>query len=178
MSKPLADKALAALQRQPAEGVADVWTDGPLGFVLLLHRRKDGVMAEELYYALRTEDGAWDRPEHLSGGVLGLDPEHPAAVAGMLADEPIRVLGESETLLYTGRSRGRGDGYETAHIRYLLITPEADALTTESTHRKVTSPLSLLILFPGETAHVWATRDGRPLGEPLTLSAPAQPEVG
>ncbi|WP_330235702.1 hypothetical protein [Streptomyces sp. NBC_00566] len=177
MTKALADTALAALRQQPAEGVADVWTDGDLGFVLLLHRRKDGAMAEELYCAQRAEDGTWDRPEHLNGGLLGLDPGNdPTAVTTALAGEPIRVLSASETLLHTGR--GEEDGYETAHIWQLLITPEADALTTESTHRKVTSPLSLLILFPGETAHVSATRDARPLGAPLTLSAPTQPEVG
>ncbi|MFD4786378.1 hypothetical protein ACFWN1_04730 [Streptomyces sp. NPDC058459] len=175
MTEPLAQAALAALQQRPAEGVADVWTDGPLGFVLLVHRRKDGVMAEELYYALRAEDGTWDRPEHVSGGVLGLDPGDPAMVAGALAGEPIRVLGASETLLYTGRGP---DGDETAHIWHLLITEEADALTTGDTHRRVTSPLCLLILFPGETAHVCATRDAHALGAPLTLRAPVRPEVG
>ncbi|MFJ3662232.1 hypothetical protein ACIPPM_17425 [Streptomyces sp. NPDC090119] len=170
MTRSLAETARAALHRQPAEGVADVWTDGDLGFVLLLHRRKDGVMAEELYYALRTEDGTWDRPEHLSGGPLGLDPHDPTTVTRALADEPIRVLGASETLLYTGR--GQGDGYETAHIRYLLITDEADSLRTDathrtdSTHREATSPLKLLILFPGQSAHVTAIRDARPLGAP------------
>ncbi|MFG2816351.1 hypothetical protein [Streptomyces sp. NPDC048410] len=176
MTRSLAETARAALHRQPAEGVADVWTDGDLGFVLLLHRRKDGVMAEELYYAQRAEDGTWDRPEHLSGGLLGLDPGDPATVTSALAGEPIRIVGESETLLHTGR--GPDDGYETAHIWHLLITDEADALTTEAGHRRVTSPLSLLILFPGETAHVSATRDTRPLGDPLVLTAPARPEDG
>ncbi|MFK0142109.1 hypothetical protein [Streptomyces murinus] len=69
--------ARTAVKRLPLDAgapqAADVWIDGDLGFALLLHRGGDDLMAEELYYSSRGQDGVWGRPEHLSGGIVGVE---------------------------------------------------------------------------------------------------------
>ncbi|MFD9498476.1 hypothetical protein [Streptomyces sp. NPDC060035] len=54
--------------------VADLCVRGDLGFALLLHRRKDGLVAEEIYASHRQEDGSRAAADHLSGGLLGIEP--------------------------------------------------------------------------------------------------------
>ncbi|PSM39781.1 hypothetical protein C6Y14_30335 [Streptomyces dioscori] len=95
----VAAEALARGPREPHPAdlthgpvVADRWTDGPLGFVLLLHRRDDGFVAGELYHSLRTTDGSWTGPDPLSGGVLGFDPTDPASVEAVLSGAALRVV--------------------------------------------------------------------------------------
>lgn len=94
--------------------VADVWINGDFGFVLLLHRRHDGLPAEELYYPLRFEGGTWARPDHLGGGMIGLEVSDRSAVAEALAGAPMAVVAESESLVHTGRGRS-GDGALDLH---------------------------------------------------------------
>ncbi|MEV7501338.1 hypothetical protein [Streptomyces sp. NPDC093018] len=166
--------------------VADVWIGGDLGFVLLLHRRGDGLMAEELYYSSRGEDGVWERPEHLSGGIVGVETADPSAVEGVLAGAPMSVVAESESLVYT-RPGPHSDGEAFVHVWELLVSGEADLIEIERcspalpgtsvlSRRDLTGPLVLLVLLPGERARVQAVRRGDSsltrLGDPLELHHP------
>ncbi|KUL42862.1 hypothetical protein ADL12_08790 [Streptomyces regalis] len=178
----MADIAATALRlgRPTTSGpvdVADVWINGDIGFVLLLHRRHDGLPAEELYYSLRAEDGTWERPDHLSGGLIGLEVSDRSAVAEALAGAPMAVVTESESLVHTGRGRSgdrdeEEDEGELVHFWELLVTEEADLLEIEhmpqdhpaqtpppSLRREVTGrPLMLVALLPGERVRVHAMR--------------------
>jgi hypothetical protein len=195
MREPLADVAAAALRRgRPSDThpgphagsprVADVWIDGDLGFVLLLHRRDDGLVAEELYCSLRGADGVWERPDHLGGGVLGVEIADPSAVGDALAGAPVSVVAASESLVHT-----RGDEGELVHVWELLVSSEADAIEIERfspaspgapalAGRDVTGPVMLLVLLPGERARVCALRRDTAslarLGHPLELHHPEQ----
>ncbi|MEV5435253.1 hypothetical protein AB0K80_04365 [Streptomyces sp. NPDC052682] len=184
MSVPLAGLAATALRlgQPPAAGpglplVADVWTDGDLGFVLLLHRRGDGFLAEELYCSVRGEGGEWDRPDHLGGSVLGLEVTDPSAVADALAGVPMAVVTASESLVYTGR----GEEAEPVRVWALLVGGDADAVEVERfapgaparSVRQAPGPLVLVVLLPGERARVRALRRGSPCpGEPLEFRGP------
>ncbi|WP_199573690.1 hypothetical protein [Streptomyces murinus] len=184
--------ARTAVKRLPLDAgtprVADVWISGDLGFVLLLHRRGDGLVAEELYYSSRGEDGVWERPEHLSGGIVGVETTDPSAVEEVLAGAPMSVVAESESLVYT-RSGPEGDGEEFVHVWELLMSGEADLVeierfsparpeTSALSRRDLTGPLVLLVLLPGERARVQAVRRGNSsltrLGAPLELHHPEQ----
>ncbi|MER7309953.1 hypothetical protein E5082_29940 [Streptomyces griseoluteus] len=184
MREPLAEAARTALQQGgtttaqatadhltvPADTplVADVWINGDLGFVLLLHRRGDGLVAEELYYSVRREDGAWERPDHLSGGIVGTEMADPAAVKDALAGAPMSVVAESESLVHTGRDPNGDDG-ELVRISELLMSSEVDFIeierlspaspeTSAPLRRGMTGPLTLLVLLPGERIRVSAMR--------------------
>jgi hypothetical protein len=165
----------------PGASVADVHVRGDLGFVLLLHRRKDGAAAEELYASARGAGGVWDEPEHLSGGVLGLDPRAPGAVAEVLAGRTLALFGESETGLWTGRP-GSDEGYEQVRFHELLVDPRAGHLEirgadpcgdpSTGVRKALRSPLALVAVLPGERLTVRAVAPDGPLGEPLALPGP------
>ncbi|MFE1460295.1 hypothetical protein ACFW6M_04310 [Streptomyces nigra] len=184
MTEPLADVARTALQQGgpttaqatadhltvPADTplIADVWINGDIGFVLLLHRRNDGLVAEELYYSVRREDGAWERPDHLSGGIVGMEVADSAAVEDALAGAPMSVVAESESLVHTGRDPNGDDG-EPVRISELLVSSEVNLIeierlspaspeTSAPFERRVTGPLMLLVLLPGERIRVSAMR--------------------
>ncbi|MEU6404908.1 hypothetical protein [Streptomyces sp. NPDC046985] len=181
MTQAMADIARSALQqgravisdetaKRPATilccspVVADVWISGRLGFVLLLHRRHDGLVGEELYYSLRSEDGVWDRPDHLSGSIVGWDTP---AVEDALAGASMSVVADSESLIYTGRAPNADDG-ERVKIYELLISSNAELIEIECfspasptpafISREVTGPLMLLVLLPGERMRVHTAR--------------------
>ncbi|MDG9711392.1 hypothetical protein [Streptomyces sp. DH10] len=180
MRKPMADIAETALQLGhpptdraaarhlaiPADTVivADVWISGDLGFVLLLHRRDDGLIAEELYYSVRRADGGWECPDHLSGGIVGKELGTSAMVEDALAGASMSVVAESESLVHTGRGPD-GDEGELVHTWELLVSGDADLIEIEHlspaapgtpaiSRRDVAGPLMLLVLLPGERARV------------------------
>ncbi|MGW5335855.1 hypothetical protein [Streptomyces bauhiniae] len=168
--------------------VADIWISGDLGFVLLLHRRGDGLVAEELYYSLRGEGGVWERPDHLSGGIVGVEMADPSAAEDVLAGAPMSVIAESESLVHTGHGPN-GDEGELVHVWELLMSSEADLIeiersspafpeTSALSRRELTGPLVLLVLLPGERARVQAMRRENSsltrLGDPLELHHPEQ----
>lgn len=168
--------------------VADVWISGDLGFVLLLHRRDDGLIAEELYYSVRGVNGAWERPDHLSGGIVGTELGAPAAVEDALAGASMSVVTKSESLVHTGRDSNGDDG-ELVHIWELLVSGDADLIeierfsqaspgTSAPSRREVTGPLILLVLLPGERMRVSAMRRETSsltrLGDALDLHNPEQ----
>lgn len=155
--------------------VADTCVRDDLGFVLLLHRRGDGQMAEELYFSTRRDDGAWMPADHLSGGVLGIDPTSESEVAAVLQGRLLLPFGESETELFTGRPEAP-EGYEALCFQELLVGPEVDRIDVESTAAdgvslpgRIRGPLAslvvLFVLFPGERLTVRPTaREGhRPI---------------
>ncbi|MFI9628899.1 hypothetical protein [Streptomyces sp. NPDC052042] len=204
MPRNLADVARAALtaacvrSRGDATGpggygdiarVADTCVRGGLGFVQLLHRRKDGILAEELYFSTREDDGSWAVAEHLSGSTIGDDPGDPRNIAAVLRGRPLALLGESEALLYTGRPEADDeDGYEMLRFHTLLVPQEAGHLDIEDvssgvgptpsrTRKPLSSRIALFALFPGErfSVHVMAGEGGsrRALGEPWELTGTA-----
>ncbi|MFI1286455.1 hypothetical protein ACH4U5_37830 [Streptomyces sp. NPDC020858] len=169
--------------------VADVWTEGDLGFVLLVHRRDDGHFAEELFYSLRGSDegtGAadWADCDHLSGGLLGFDPADPAAREEILARRAMAVVTESESLVHTGRVP-EDDGDELVRAVELLVTPEADGLEVENLSRlprhirRLCFPLALVVLLPGDRLRIRAVRAAgsgyAAVGDDLELVRPPGP---
>ncbi|GAA2768730.1 hypothetical protein GCM10010103_77730 [Streptomyces paradoxus] len=170
LGHPPADRAAAHPLAIPAHtvSVADVWVSGDLGFVLLLHRRDDGLIAEELYYSLQRTNGVWERPDHLSGGIVGTELGTSAMVEDTLAGASMSVVAESESLVYTGRGSD-GDEGEIVHTWELLVSDDADVIEIERfsqaapgtpaiSRRDVAGPLMLLALLPGERARVSALR--------------------
>ncbi|MFF8099557.1 hypothetical protein ACF07S_07220 [Streptomyces sp. NPDC016640] len=184
MRKPMADLAETALRlgRPPTDHaaarplavptgtviVADVWISGDLGFVLLLHRRDDGLIAEELYCSVRRPGSVWERPGHLSGGVVGTELGTSAMVEDALAGASMSVVAESESLVHTGRGSD-GDEGELVRTWQLLVSGDADLIEIERftpaapetpaiSGRDLTGPLLLLALLPGERARVSALR--------------------
>ncbi|WP_190012365.1 hypothetical protein, partial [Streptomyces candidus] len=146
--------------------VADVWTENGLGFVLLVHRRDDGHFAEELFYSLHDpSEGAgtadWADCDHLSGGLLGVDPQDPQARAEILAGRDMAIVTESESLVHT-RRLPEDDGDELVRTVQLLIAPGATALEVENLTRHtrhcrpVQFPLALIVLLPGDRLRVRA----------------------
>ncbi|MEU3946130.1 hypothetical protein [Streptomyces sp. NPDC029526] len=203
MRKPMADMAGAALRlgRPPADReaarhsaipvgtvtVADVWISGGLGFVLLLHRRHDGLLAEELYYSVQRPDGDWECPDHLSGGLVGGELGTSAMVEGALGGASLSVAAESESLVLTGRGPD-GDEEELVHTWELLVSGDTDLLQIEHfspdapgtptiSRRTVVRPLMLLVLLPGERARVSTVREENSVftrfGDVLDLHHPA-----
>ncbi|MFE4414152.1 hypothetical protein [Streptomyces sp. NPDC056821] len=71
--------------------VADTCVRDNLGFALLFHRRKDGLVADELYFSTREDDGTWAAADHLSGGVTGIEPTSPRDVAPILKGRSMMV---------------------------------------------------------------------------------------
>ncbi|MDT0428911.1 hypothetical protein [Streptomyces salyersiae] len=167
--------------------VADVCVRGDLGFVLLLHRRKDGALAEELFHCGRTDTGAWGTAEHLSGGLLGVEATSPRDIEAALAGRPMALWGESETLLFTGRPGG-DEGHQLLRFQTLLVREDVGHLDVRdvssragSAPARLRKPLlcqvALLALLPEERVTVRAVaRDGagaRFLGEPFELTGTA-----
>ncbi|WP_051906032.1 MULTISPECIES: hypothetical protein [Streptomyces] len=172
LGHPPTDRAAARHLAIPADTVmvADVWISGDLGCVLLLHRRDDGLIAEELYYSVRRADGDWDWecPDHLSGGIVGAELGTSAMVEGALAGASMSVVAESESLVHTGCGPD-GDEGELVHTWELLVSGDADLIEIEYlspaapgtpaiSRRDVAGPLMLLVLLPGERARVSAMR--------------------
>lgn len=144
--------------------VADTCARGGLGFVLLLHRRKDGLVAEELFFSTREATGAWGAAEHLSGSGGIPDLTSPEEAAAVLRGRPVAVLGDSWTLLHTGRPQA-DDGCEPMRFHVLLVDGNVGHLDIEdspagaspASHRlrkPLTSQVALLALFPGECVTV------------------------
>jgi hypothetical protein len=186
MKKPMSDIATAALERGPhapdAKGmdrhtmdlgdgpsVADVWTDGDLGFVLLLHRRNDGFVASELYCSTKDSDLRWTDAEHLSGGITGFDPTQASASARAMSNATLTVLSDSESRLSTSRSGYEDDGelirvYEllvSGTVDHLRIEKQQHPLGTEPTRtaatsfeKGLTSRVAIVAVRPGETLRV------------------------
>ncbi|AMW08639.1 hypothetical protein A4E84_03415 [Streptomyces qaidamensis] len=170
LGHPPTDRAAARPLVIPVDTVivADVWISGDLGFVLLLHRRDDGLIAEELYYSTRRRDRIWERPDHLSGGIVGTELGTSAMAEDALAGASLSVVAESESLVHTGRGPD-GDEGELVHTWELLVSGDADLVETERyspaaagtpaiSRRDVAGPLMLLVLLPGERARVSAMR--------------------
>ncbi|MFC9844965.1 hypothetical protein ACFWFF_35425 [Streptomyces sp. NPDC060223] len=171
----MSDIATAALERGPhaadaktmdrsavdlggGPAVADVWTDGDLGFVLLLHRRNDGFVASELYYSTKDADLRWTRAEHLSGGIAGFDPTQASPSGRAMSNATLTVLSDSECRLSTSRSGYEDDG-ELIRVYELLVSGTVDHLRIE----KQQHPLGT---EPTRTAH---TSFERGLASPVTI---------
>ncbi|MFE7776217.1 hypothetical protein ACFU5O_20450 [Streptomyces sp. NPDC057445] len=159
-----------ALPGRLADGptAADVWIDGDLGFALLVHRRDDGFVSEELYYSVRDTKGNWLDCDQLGGGMLGFDVEDETAVRSVLAGAPMAVMSESEALVYTG-SKHHEDGYESVRILTVLVGEQTDLIdfeirTSEPQARighlskDVTSPLILAVVRSGQRLVVSAMK--------------------
>ncbi|WP_180989472.1 hypothetical protein [Streptomyces cahuitamycinicus] len=170
LGHPPTDRGAARHLAIPADTVivADVWISRDLGFVLLLHRRDDGLIAEELYYSVRRADGDWECPDHLSGGIVGTELGTSAMVEDALAGASMSVVAESESLVHTGCGPD-GDEGELVHTWELLVSGGADLIEIEYlspaasgtpaiSRRAVAGPLMLLVLLPGERARVSAMR--------------------
>ncbi|MGW3950931.1 hypothetical protein ACWEKM_08200 [Streptomyces sp. NPDC004752] len=181
MKKPMADIAAAALDQGPrtpggelpdthlpdlGEGpvAVDVWIDGDLGFVLLLHRRDDGFVASEVYYSLKGEDHRWTDAEHLSGEIVGFERETPSAAENILSDASVVVLSESESRVFTGH-RDDEDGDELVRLYELLVSKAVCSLRIEKSgpgtesesavfHKDLTSRLAVVAVRPGERLRV------------------------
>ncbi|WP_079186344.1 hypothetical protein [Streptomyces sp. CB01580] len=168
--------------------VADLCVRDGLGFVLLLHRRKDGFVAEELCFAAREDNGTWPLPEHLSGSCVGFDPADRRKNETLLCGRPLMPFGESETLLCTGRRQDEDDGHEMLRFHTLLVSREVDHLDIEDLspdaapgagriRKSLRSRVALLALYPGERVAVRPmAREGdclRALGEPYELTGTA-----
>lgn len=166
--------------------VADTCVRGDLGFALLLHRRKDGLTAEELYFSTRRSNGSWTAADHLSGGVMGIEPTSPGEVAAVLRGGSMALFGESETHLFTGRPQADEEGeplrfhtllvnQEVGHLDIADTSPGADPACGR-TRKTLTSRIALLALFPGEriTVHAVTRKGSGPWvpGGPYELTGP------
>ncbi|MFI1472213.1 hypothetical protein [Streptomyces wuyuanensis] len=168
--RPSGDGARNSLPARIAKGptAADVWIDGNLGFALVVHRRDDGCLAEELYYSIRAATGDWLDCDQLSGGTLAFDLADFAAVASALTDCPMAVVSESEALVYTG-SEHEEEGYEAVRVLTVLVgespdfidfdirTQEPDAQVGHLS-KEVTSPLMLAVVRAGQRLTVTAMK--------------------
>ncbi|MCM2394088.1 hypothetical protein [Streptomyces albipurpureus] len=178
--------ARVRLDDTTAAMAADICVRGDLGFVLLLHRRKDGLVAEEIYSSTREADGSWAPADHLSGGVTMIEPTDPHDVGRALRGQALTLFGESETNVFTGRVQAV-DGHELVRIHEFLVDARVDCLDIEdhspgadpnaSKMRKpLTSQAAVVVLFPGERFTVGAVAmDGaepHTLGEPVELTGP------
>ncbi|MGW0786733.1 hypothetical protein ACWD04_00410 [Streptomyces sp. NPDC002911] len=189
MHRNLADTARAALTAASAPGaggreavpahrldgatttvVVDTCIRGDLGFALLLHRRKDGADAEELFFARREGTGGWGSAEHLSGSGGIPDLTGPEEAAAVLRGWSMTLLGESETLLPTGRPQA-DEGYELLRFHVLLVDGSVRHLQVEDTsaaappaasghvRKPLRSQMALLALFPEESVTVRTRAD-------------------
>ncbi|MDK1476719.1 hypothetical protein QNO07_25515 [Streptomyces sp. 549] len=175
--------ATGGTTRDVGQFAADVWTAHDLGLVLLVHRRDDGHVAEEVYYSTRDcgqcGDGRWSDAEPLGGGPLGFDLHDASARARVLRGHATAFVVETEVRLHTGRA-AEDEGDEMVRVVGLLVTEEADFLevgnlTEPASHRRpVPSGLALLAVLPGDRLHVQAVRSTpsghAPVGEGLELS--------
>lgn len=166
---PPGDGARNSLPARLAKGptAADVWIDGNLGFALVVYRRDDGFLAEELYYSIRAATGDWLDCDQLSGGTLAFDLADFAAVASVLTDSPLAVVSESEALVYTGSEHE--EGYESVRVLTVLIgespdfidfdirTQEPDAQVGHLS-KELTSPLMLAVVRAGQRLTVTAMK--------------------
>ncbi|MFE7551635.1 hypothetical protein [Streptomyces gardneri] len=172
-------RTLHDLLRSLSDGpvAADACIEGTLGIALLIHRRDDGLVSEELYYSIRDEAEEWATPEHLGGAILGLDLAMPAASQHAPASSGLAVVSSSEALIYTGR-RDLEDGFETVQACTVLARDDVDALEiTDLSHdsavqggrrmRNVRSPLIEIVVLPGTHLRVSALRRK---GEALTAT--------
>ncbi|MEU2842820.1 hypothetical protein ABZ776_38070 [Streptomyces sp. NPDC007076] len=169
-----------SLSNGPA--ATDVWIDARLGLVLMAHRRDDGLVAEELYQAVRDDSGQWSECDHLNGGITGVDIESPEAVAQALTGSFMEIVSESTSLIFTGCADDEeaeeedcdegAEGLELLRILNVLVGDRVDVIELEYlTHssspalepriREVASPLVLIVLLPGQRVRVSpARRDG------------------
>ncbi|MCE7081866.1 hypothetical protein [Streptomyces sp. ST2-7A] len=170
--------------------VADVCVEGDLGFVLILHRRDDGHLADEIYHSLRDPDGGpgneWPDCDHLGGGAFmwGFDPMDPPADEESFTTRAPAISTDSESLIYTGRDSG-DEGYELVRVVELLVPTEADSLGVRTRggaaprHRPLSSRLALVVLLPGDRVRVRAARSTEtgytPVGEAIELTHPEHP---
>ncbi|MFJ9912185.1 hypothetical protein [Actinacidiphila glaucinigra] len=204
MRRKTADIATAALERGPfAPGgttmdrrsvdldggpvAAGVWTDGDLGFVLVLHRRKDGFAASELYWSVRGPDPRWTVAEHLSGGLTGCDPANASSWEAVLADAAFTVLSSSESLLSTGAGVfEEEDEGELVGVHELLVSRRVGHLRIERSgpgpgpscaprtvrELPLASPFALVAVRPGERVRVVAVERDGTAGEDVELLPP------
>ncbi|MTE21878.1 hypothetical protein F0L17_22730 [Streptomyces sp. TRM43335] len=93
--------------------------------MLVLHRRDDGCVAEEVFHSVRDRDGGGGGGrldcDHLSGGLLGFQPADPSARGRILSGQATAVVTESESLVHTGRFP-KDEGDEPVRVVELLIT--------------------------------------------------------
>ncbi|WP_405683380.1 hypothetical protein [Streptomyces sp. NBC_00057] len=161
---------------------ADVWIDAKIGLVLMVHRRDDGLVAEELYHSVRDDNGQWSECDHLNGGIAGIDIESPGAVAQALGGAYMEIVSESTSLVFTGCEVDEGaededcdeeaEGLAPLRSLNILVGDRVDVIELEYlTHsssaafeplfREVTSPLALIVLLPGQRVRASpARRDG------------------
>jgi hypothetical protein len=168
---PPGDGARNTLPARLAKGptAADVWIDGNLGFALVVHRRDDGFLAEELYYSIRAETGDWLDCDQLSGGMLAFDLADFAGVASVLTDSPMAVVSESKALVYTGSEHEEEGGYESVRVLTVLVGNSPDFIDFDIRTQKpdaqvghlskeVTSPLMLAVVRAGQRLTVTAMK--------------------
>ncbi|MBM7441411.1 hypothetical protein [Streptomyces sp. HB132] len=161
--------------------VADTCVRGDLGFVLLLHRRKDGLVAEELFFSRRENTGVWGAAEHLSGSGGIPDLTRPEEAAAVLRGWSLVALGDSETGILTERPRA-DEGHELVRFHVLLVNEAVGHLDLGNTsvgaspasgrvRKPLTSQVALIALFPEEsvTVRTGAGAGVRPSDEPLEL---------
>ncbi|MGW1409907.1 hypothetical protein [Streptomyces sp. NPDC002403] len=147
--------------------MTDVSLCGAIGFVLVVHRRRDGLVAEEIYYALRNSDGTWQEPDHLSGGLVGIDPEIASDVRGALRGDTMARISDAESLIYTGRF-SIDDGYESVRFLEVLTAPWIDHIEVADrdrpaapvTRKPAPHALSILVTFPEQRLLLRTGSDG------------------
>ncbi len=176
----------ARLDSTTGAAVGDICVRDDLGFVVLSHRRKDGLFGDEFYFSTRQDDGSWWEADHLSGDVMEVDPTSPRDVARILNGRSLAPFGEWETTLLTGRP-DTDDGYEPVRLYEFLVDTETDHLDVENTsseadptrdpvQKPLISQVALFALFPGERVTIRAMAgkgpDAHPLGEPYELTGP------
>ncbi|MFJ2628408.1 hypothetical protein ACIO6T_34685 [Streptomyces sp. NPDC087532] len=147
--------------------MTDVSLHGDIGFVLVVHHQRDGLVVEKIYYALRNSDGTWQEPDHLSGGLAGIDPQVARDVQGELHGETMKSISDAESLIYTGRF-SIDDGYESIRFLEVLTAPWTDHIEVVDRGRPDVSVtlksaphmLSILVTFPEERLLLRTGSDG------------------
>ncbi|MFF9347739.1 hypothetical protein [Streptomyces sp. NPDC014734] len=160
--------------------MTDVSLHGDIGFVLVVHRRRDGHAAEEIYYGLRDSAGTWQEPDHLSGGLVGIEPGAPDEVLEALRGESMAVVSDSESLVPTGRSDS-DDGYESVRFLEVLTAPRVDHIEVidlnrpdaAAVRRPAPHALSVLVAFPGERLLLRAGPGGSDHRSPIRFDGAA-----
>ncbi|MFG2613939.1 hypothetical protein [Streptomyces anulatus] len=159
--------------------VADVWIEARIGLVLLVHRRDDGLVAEELYHSIRDDNGQWSECDHLNGSIVGIDIESPGAVTQALAGSLMEIVSESTSLVFTGCEmeeeteeedcEEKEESFTPLRTLSVLVGDRVDFIELEnlvhgsspafvSRFREVRSPLALIVLLPGQCVRVSPTR--------------------
>jgi len=143
---------------------ADVWTNGRFGLVLVLHYRKDGLFASEIYSSVASGEGCWGEVEHVTGDMFEIDLQDPEAVGQALSDAPFAVVAESDSTIFTGRPQG-DEGYEMIRTFQIITAPSVSSVVVskfDTVTRTWSAPLRkdlrsrmfILGLFPGERISV------------------------